>query len=95
MATKDVMIPEFMILITTISAIYLLAVKVFISKIQSEFITFRESLAAFQKDISIEISKLDKNLAVKSNIIDFLHKEVEELKYKVNKCKNCRGGSDE
>jgi len=76
-------------IITGISGLFLFIFKLLIAKLQQEFRTFETNLNDFQKEISAKINSIDKSLAVKSNIIEYLEREVEEVKRKLNECKHC------
>lgn len=81
--------------LTAISGVFIASIKLIINKIQSEFSQFEDNLKEFQKEISDKINSIDKSLAVKSNVIEFLEREIEDIKKKLNECKHCRGGNNE
>jgi len=76
---------EIIAVASAISVIFLVVFRFLLSKVQNEFQSFKDELRLFQKDISDKINSLDKSLAVKSHIIDYLHKEIEDIKAN---CKN-------
>ena len=86
---------EIIAVAAAISIIFLVVFKFLLSKVQSEFRSFKVDLKDFQKEITTKLNNLDKMVAVKSNVIDFMHKEIENLKKRFNNCKHCRGVSDE
>lgn len=77
------------------SVIFLGVFRFLLSKVQADLKQISENLAKFQKDITDKINGLDKSLAVKASTLEYMNREIDELKLKMNQCKYCRGISDE
>lgn len=82
--------PEVIAIASALSVIFLVVFKFLLSKVQNEFESFKQDLKDFEQKISDKINKLDKAVAVKSSVLEFMKLEIDELKRKVNQCKQCK-----
>ena len=69
---------------SAITALFLTIFKLFINKVHNELHSLKSDLNDFQDNIIEKFNVLDKSFAVKSSIINFLQKEIEVMKGKLN-----------